>query len=291
MKSKISFSLMDDMLEYQGGRLCGNIVREKWVNDRLIELDSEAATLGCYFEYYFTLLMTGKGSLPKNGQVPERKMYKDGSKPLAKYELAEKNALRLKGYFEDMGLKIISAGKTLILGRFEGTIDLIVECTKSLHFSFDGEQWNYNPDAIAPSSPSITWDVGDHLVIDLKYSGLLDDKWDRYGWKGMLSAEEHIQKKYHGMQAIQYHYITKLPFYFMVVSSTNENDIDLFHVEISKEQIETYIALGNQLYKNFEFEASIGFEARPEISRCNACPLREECKDKHTYPNPKIVNL
>jgi hypothetical protein len=274
MIKKISFSFMTDMVDYLEGGLCGNIIQEKWVNDRLIELDSDAAELGTYFEYYFTLLVTGKGSLPKNGKIPERKMYKDGSKPLSEYARAEKNAVRLKDYFEKMGLKIIAAGKKITKGRFEGTIDLICECTKSINFG------------------QMEWIEGSHVVIDIKYSGLIEDKWKQFGWAGMLQPGPHIQKDYHGKQAKQYHHLTDLPFYFLVCSSTNETDITLLHLPMQEDYlIDEHIKEGNSLFEKFEFEAKIGFEARPEISACNKCPLKDECKDRHTFPNPKIVTI
>ena len=275
MINKISFSFMTDMVDYLEGELCGNIIREKWVNDRLIELDSDAAELGTYFEWYFTLLVTGKGSLPKNGQVPQRKMYANGSKPLVDYSRAENNALRLKGYFENMGLKIISAGKKITKGRFEGTIDLICECTKDVDFG-NGTKWA----------------TGLIIVIDLKYSGLIEDRWKKFGWSGMLEPGAHIQKMYHGKQAKQYHHLTGFRFHFLIMSSTNENDVLFLEVPMHEDYlIDDHIKEGNMLFEKFEFEAKIGFEARPEISVCNACPLKAECKDKHTFPNPKTVTI
>lgn len=261
MTSKITFSFMSDMVDYYAEKLCGNIVREKWVNDRLIELDSDAAELGCYFEYYFTLLVTGKGSLPKNGLVPQRKMYKDGSKPLAPYALAEVNAKRLKGYFEKMGIKVLSAGRKVTKGKFQGTLDLVVEME------------------------------GKTMIFDLKYSGLLDNKWEKFGWGAMLFEGDNTQKSYHGMQAKQYSFLMDLPFAFVVVSSTNEYDMEMFLVANALENQQEHIDMGNHLFEKFKFDASIGFDARPDLSTCNKCPLRGECTDKYEYPRFKEVVL
>lgn len=275
MIKKITQSFTKDAQDYFAGTLCGNIMKEKWVNERLIELDSKAAALGAYFEYYFTLLVTGKGTLPKDGKVPERGMYANGKQPLAPYALAEANAVRLKEYFELMGLKVLRAGVKLTKGRFEGTIDLMVECMKAIEFDA-GKKWK----------------VGDIFIFDLKYSGLLDDKWSNFGWIGLLSPGPHIQKDYHKVQAIHYSYIGgDYPFYYLVVSSTNENDIGLFHVGVTEEISQQYRDEAAGLFEKFEFEAKIGFEARPSISVCNGCPLKGECKDKHTYPHPKEVVL
>ncbi len=272
MIKKITSSFINDAKEYfLTGTLCGNIMRERWVNDRLLDLDNEAASLGSYFEYYFTLLVTGAGSLPKDGKVPELIQTAKG-KPISKYELAQVNAVRLKSYFEKMGLKIIKAGVKLTKGRFEGTIDLIVECTRDIQFD-DGTSWN----------------EGQRLVFDLKYSGLITDRWDKFGWAGMTREGTHIQKEYHGVQAIQYGMIGELPFYFLIVSSTNDTDVELIRVPVEQEQIDEHILMANQLFEKFEFEKQIGFEARPHHITCLACPLRGECQDKHEYPHPKTM--
>ncbi len=275
MIKNITQSFMIDMEDYLNGEQCGNILQKRWVEDILIDLDSDAAELGCYFEYRLTLLLTGKGSLPKDGHVPEPGMYKNGKQMLEPYERCHRNIDRVKAYLDKMGLNVLEAGIKKQRDNFEGTIDLICECTKEIKFE-DGSMWN----------------IGDVIIIDLKYSALIDDKWNRLGWAGMLQSGPHVQKDHHGKQAIQYHFVSdEYPFYFLVTSSTNENDISLLHVPVTQEQIERHISHGNWLYKEFEFLAGIGFEARPSISRCNKCPIREGCADKHTFPHPKTVIL
>lgn len=276
MIKNITQSFMKDMEDYLNGDLCGNIIQERWVNDVLIDLDSDAAELGCYFEYRLTLLITGKGSLPKNGKIPEAQWYQSGKKMLSDYERCHVNVDRVIAYLDKMGLKIIEAGVKRLVDNFEGTIDLICECTKDVVFE-DGS----------------TWKIGDIIVIDLKYSGLIEDKWNRLGWGGMQKDGPHIQKYYHGKQAVQYYYVSGgLPFYFLVVSSTNENDILLLCVPAAYQMLESHISHGNWLYREFEFIASTtGFEARPSISGCNKCPIKENCADKHVFPHPKTVIL
>jgi hypothetical protein len=271
---KISQSFIKNAVEYFSGDLCGNIMRERWVKGRLLEMDSKAMHLGSYFEYQFTMLMLGVGSVPKNGQIPMPVTTKAGEKT-ADYKRADANALRLQGYFERMGLKILSAGKKLTKGKFEGTIDLICECQKEVVFgSFD-----------------LVWRVGDIIVIDLKYSGLIDNAWEPMGWGAMTRAGSNAQKDHHGIQAKQYHFITGFPFYYLIMAPSNEEDILLLHVPVSEEMLDDHVKGGNALLEKFEFEAQMGFEARPEFTRCNACPLKGECKDKHTFPHPVTVEL
>jgi hypothetical protein len=272
MIKRISQSFIKDAIKYFAGDLCGNIMREKWVNDRLLPLDSEAAALGNFFEYQFTLLMTGKGTVPKDGKIPMREETKAGNATAA-YSRAEANAIRLQGYFEKMGLKILHAGKKLTKGKFEGTIDLICECQKEIDFE------------------GIKWEAGNVIVIDLKYSGLIDNRWEQMGWAGLLLPGENAQKDYHGIQAKQYSFVSDLPFYYLIMAPANMEDILLLQVPVSEEMIEDHIKGGNALMEKFQFEAQIGFEARPEVVRCNCCPLNSECSDKHTFPHPKTVQL
>jgi len=278
MIQRITQSFMLDMRDYLAGNLCGNIVKEKWVNDQLIELDSDSADLGCYFEYILTekILGPGKGTLPKNGKIPKCGMYANGKQRLEPYERAHKNADRVIAYLNEMGLEVVSAGKKLVKGNREGTLDLICRCTKDITFH-DGS----------------TWKIGDEITIDLKYSGLIADKWSRFGWAGMLEEGPHLQKIYHGTQAIQYHYIGGgRKFYFLVVSSKNEEDILFIYVPITESATNDHLAEGNALYEKFQFIAGInGFTPRPDVAVCNSCQIKENCKDRHTYPHPKTSIL
>lgn len=273
MVKKITQSLIKDCIKYFSGNLCGNIMRERWVKGRLL-MDGHAMSLGSYFEFQFTLLMTGVGSLPKNGKTPVATLTQKGEKT-ADYKRADANALRLQRYFGEMGLNILHAGKKLTQGRFEGTIDLI--CQVSDLKTFDG---------------GITWQKGDIIVIDLKYSGLIDDNWNAMGWGAMTRAGSNAQKDHHGIQAKQYFLVSKgMPFYYLIMPPSNEEDILFLHVPVTAEMVEDHMKGGNALLEKFEFEAQMGFEARPELMRCNACPLKAECKDKHTFPHPITVEL
>lgn len=298
---KISQSFMNSMREYISGKGCGHWMHRQWVDGELMELDSKAVRLGAYFEYIFTELMLGegKGSLPKDGKIPLpecKKAYTDyveaaignakkkGTvakirKPddgdmYAPYVLAHVNAKRLQKQFDLMGLKIIKAGWKVTKGKFEGTLDLIVEATKEITFT-----------------NKTVWKVGDRFIFDLKYAGTLDDRWDRHGWDLMGDIGKNVQKDYHGTQAMQYHFIGELPFYFCVVSSTNEIDIRLFKVTISEEAIEQHIIEGNALEEKLKMYIDIGWEPRPEISKCGKCSLAATCPDKALFPQIENVIL
>lgn len=261
---KISQSFIKDMREYVNGDLCGNLIKEQWVNDRFLDLTKDdAAALGRYFEYLLT------GALPKDGKVPEPERTQKGELT-APYKLVEKNVARVRTYLNKWGLKIVEFGRRKTKGRFEGTIDLIVECLADVLHSESG----------------IVWRVGDRMVFDLKYSGLINDKWSPYGWNW---TED--QKRYHRTQAIHYNLITNLPFYYLVTSSKNENDIDCIHVEINEQATKLHISEANMLHEKFLFLKDIGFEVRPSLAKCLACPLKDECKDKAETPSVRVVSV
>lgn len=276
---RISQSFIKSMREYLSGIECGNIIREQFVNGRYFDSDEPGAMeLGTYFEFLLS------GSVPKSGKVPQpvymaSALKKNGGKPdglgvddmYADYRLAHVNAKRVRDYLDRMGIKIVLVGKKLTNGRFEGVIDLIVEVVEARSF---------------PNG--IVWNVEDKFVIDLKYSGLLgkSSNYEKHGW-----SWSPISKQYHGTQAIHYGIISKLPFYFLVTSSTNDEDCELFFVPVTDDMIVKHVSEANHLHEKFEYESKVGFVPHPSLKKCLGCPLKDECSDKHTFPHPKIVNL
>jgi len=278
------------MREYLAGGSCGRVIEEKYIKGRLLEDASPSMKRGTWFEFCLS------GAVPKSGIVPQPEWmasalksnkgspvgltHKDMYEP---YRQAANDAKVVRGYMDAWGLKIIDVGKTLTRGRFRGTLDLIVECTRDLTFVDDNGQ-------------QVTLKAADRFVIDLKYSDLLYDKWEKFGW-----AWSNIQKEFHGTQAKQYHYVSGLPFMFWVVKPAakekNENgennppDCKVFFVPITEEMIEEHIAEGNRMHEQLELHAKMGMVARPSLKKCLECVLFAECDRKHTYPHPEVVNL
>jgi|SRR5690242_7836462 len=265
MIKKISQSFIKDMIDYNAGRECGNLIRHKYVNDKFV-FPSKAQALGSYFEYELTKLLTGVGSLPKDGFQPKAQMQKSGKEPYIEYVRANQNAIRVKEYFDKWKLKVIAAGKKKVFGRFEGTIDLLVEALE------DGEDWK----------------KGEVFIIDLKYSGLLDDKWTEFGW-----AWSDIQRDYHSVQAIHYHMITKgARFFYLVIAPDNVTDIKMLEVTgFTEERINSHKERANLLMADFQRAVQTGFIPYPELSKCLKCPLRSSCEDKAVTPKAIKVSI
>ncbi len=272
MITKISQSFMKDYRAYQLGDECGNMIREKYVNDRLFDDEESpgAMNLGAFFEYNLS------GAIPKNGKIPMPVMMADGKTMRADYRKAVESAKIVKDYLQAMGLKIVYIAKQYDNGRFTGVIDLVVEVTRgTVH-------------------EGIEWKVGMRFVIDLKYSGLIGktgDKSNKHGW-----GWSEVQKEYHGTQAKQYHFISGLPFYFLVTQSNQEESenpiVRLFYIPVDDYLVRSHVAEGNAMFDHFSVKAAVNdFKPYPSLKRCSKCPIRHECDDKHTYPRLEIVYL
>jgi hypothetical protein len=285
MIDRINQTFIKDFRDFTDGKECGIIVEAKYIDDRLLDdpdADPGAKELGSYYEFMIS------GALPKNGYIPKAEYNKNGSMTAA-YRLATINAARVVEYLNKMGLRIVKSNQRLVKGRFSGVIDLVVE-----FIGIPDEQGNPILEDFTFDN-GIVWKIGHRFVIDLKYSGLIGDttpSYNKHGWKWSPT-----QKKYHGTQAIQYHYISNMDIYFLVTQSNNKegtlSDIRLFFTPVSEFMVEQHIMEGNMLFDRFVNMATkrIGFTPRPSLKKCAECPLRHECKVKHTFPHPEIIHL
>jgi hypothetical protein len=274
MIQRVSQSFVKDFQSYIDGEECGIIINAKYIDDRLLDDPNQqpgAKELGSYFEFITF------GNLPKSGIAPTPVMLANGKDMAAEYRLAHVNSKRVLALFDELGLEIIERGKKYTYGRFHGTIDLVCRCTKDVKFD-----------------TGVEWKEGDIIVIDVKYSGLIGETtpgWNKHGWRFTPA-----QKAYHGIQAVHYHMITHLPFYFFVVQSNNKegslSDMRFFHIPVTENMVETHKIKANDLFDRFFVRATAGdLKPRPSLMKCQKCPLREECKFRHFFPHPEIIDL
>ena len=258
---KITKSFLNDFISYKKGEECGVLIKHKWVDGKLLP-PTKVQQLGSYFEYLVSK------ALPKDGNIPKPECKKDGGL-YADWQLAYENADRVKKVIDDLGFEIVHAGLKTTKGRFEGTIDIIARAKNTIILN------------------GITIQKGDLVIIDLKYSGLLYDKWSPYGWMWTDQQKEH-----HEVQAIQYHFLwDKIPFFYLVCSSRNTDDLELFYISINDEDIERHIYRANALVEEFTMMQLSGFEARPSYSKCRKCPLFATCTEKYVLPQPIKISL
>lgn len=242
----ISQSFIKDMLAYRAGE-CGTYLEAR--NSGVIEMEpSDAMKLGVYFEYLVS------GGLPRSGVVPEPVMTKTGL--AAAYQYATSQAERVKTYIKRMGWKIVEVAPFIQNGVIEGHLDCICEDK-----------------------------AGNRFVLDLKYSGLVTDRWSERGW---LFTES--QTAYHAIQAVQYDLLTGLPFYYLVAESKQGGKVEVFYVDISDEARQRHAALVADA-QEFEEMMAVGLEPRPEVTKCESCPLYESCNYRAIYPTIKTIKL
>lgn len=238
----ISQSIIKAYQDYLKGQMCGLLFEKQYILKEIETEPSDAMRLGIYFEYLCT------GALPKNGKIPEPDRTQKGELT-AKYKLVEKQAENFKLYCKKLGIKIKSVGKKITLKGVEGTIDIEAEYK------------------------------GEDVVIDLKLSGNLNDKWNEYGWElESLPYKEKIM-----IQSVHYTYLTAKPFYFWVFSSTNE-DCKLIKINIDTEVIKNHYQTIGKTRDMISLDLELGFKAYPELTRCKECPLFSTCESKTEVP-------
>ena len=201
---------------------------------------------------YFEYLVTGSTGL--NGEVPQPVTLKNGDLS-APYRVCTSQAERVKFLLGLMNIEIMAVNKYEERGDLAGHIDLIAKVN------------------------------GEMAVIDLKYSSGMDDKWNVYGWQW-----SDKQKEFHSIQAIHYHLITGLPFYYLVTEAAENGDIELFKIEIDESSVKNYESHLDDVRK-FTEVANLGvLEPRPEFNRCFGC-FANDCPFRNSTLTTKTIKL
>jgi hypothetical protein len=171
------------------------------------------------------------------------------------------------------GIKILAAGVDEEVNGLKATFDIIAVSEKDI----------YDENNI------LRIKSGQKFIIDIKTTGLLDDKWNDYGW----NLDTLNQKHKIILQPIHYKYITELkygerfPFIFLLFSNTNEKDYRAIFFDITDEDIKYHKEFIIKSVKWLEYYLKNGFEPKPSLLRCSNCPLKAGCK--HFMAVPKIT--
>ena len=256
MDKKISQSFLKDYNEYKGKNICGIQFKAKHF-DNVEFPTSEAMDLGNYFEYLAT------GCLPRNGVVPEPRLSYAGTKRetiSAPFKRAMQSAELFKKIKKEYNLKINEVGLKLQSKYKNGILDIWGELN------------------------------GRPCIIDLKYSGLIDDKWADTGW----DVESLHYKEKLLVQAIQYKMLVKenynlnydeFDFYFMVFSSKEVNNVKLIRINVDEDSYNIHETHIESVYKQINaMDIEKDFVAYPSLKRCSNCPLKESCEYKSNIP-------
>lgn len=256
---KISQSHIKTWFAYQLGNECGIIAKERVLNGLLTESD-DSMKLGIWFEYKLT------GALPKSGEIPQPETLKSG-KLAADYE----RMLTYEPLFAQMLNSITDKPKVEAIGQYYE------------HELKDGIIINGVCDLVISDSN------GKKIIIDIKTSGKIDDKWNEFGW-----ADDGLEYKHnHAIQALhykilgyyEYGYIPD--FYFFVFSTKPEQDAKNIKAKFSDDAIQRHLNTIKAVKEGIESEMQ--WRAIPEFKRCAKCVLHDSCKFKTNVPLIKDV--
>jgi hypothetical protein len=253
---KISQSFLKDYNQYKGKSMCGLQFKAKHY-DGLQFPSSEAMDLGNFFEYKAT------GSMPRNGIEPLVKLSYSGTARetiSAPYQRAIESAQLFQKIKEEYKINIKEIGLKLSPEYKDGILDIWGEMN------------------------------GRPCIIDLKYSGLIDDKWAETGW----DVESLHYKEKLIVQAVQYKLLVKenfnlnyedFDFYFMVFSSKEVHNVKFIKVVIDEDAFEIHNNHIKTVYNqvnNMDIEKD--FIPYPSIKNCYDCPLKDTCEHRTELP-------
>jgi len=248
---KISQSLLKSLFNYKKGAECGILIYEHYLNGLESE-PTKAMQLGNWFEYQCT------DQLPRNGKIPEADRIKSGDLT-APYRSITVQVDNYKRILSRYGIKILETGYVFNHPKGSGIADIIAE-------------WN-----------------GEKVIIDIKTTGQIDDKWSLYGWAEEKFENSDSDSAQHlTIQAVQYKVLARhewaipnIPFYFFVFSTTNEVSCKIFRVNVDderldkhEEQIKTAYQYMNNTFVNMD-KADLSI---PQYAKCIDCPLKDTCE-------------
>lgn len=261
----ISQSLVKSYIEYLMGDVCGIEFQRRYVTKDWPDEPTPAMELGNYFEFKATGYYH-----PERGE-PEPILLKSGpnkGKPNADYARADEQAEKFKQYMESMEMEIEAAGE-----RIETTLDDGTTLSGLVDVRARNKGKTANAMGVAP---------GESVIVDLKYSGLLMNKWDERGYH----PDTFEYRNHHHIQPIQYMFMTGLRFFYFVFNPSPAMDAAMFEVVTTPDALEFHGNRISNIAKKLDVQMMVGgFKPRPEFNRCRSCPLFDECEHAAQIPN------
>ena len=157
---------------------------------------------------------------------------------------------------KDTGIKLEHRG-------LEGTIDLILEHNETKKIAFG----------------------------DIKTTGLINDKWNEFGWE-----EESLQFKHNLMiQPIHYKILGTLEygyepdFFFFIFSNTNTIERKLLKIQLNDERMDEHITYLYKIKSIKEQSEKEGWIPYPSSKGCSKCPINDSCPHFTTVPPVKTI--
>jgi len=257
-KPNLSQSLLKAYVDYYDENVkgCGLQIRKQYF-EKLPTPSSEAAKLGIYFEYKAT------DYVREGDPIPQPKMVYAGTakeKFAVDYERAADSALLFKDIVKKHNIEILKVGEYMTHDGCSGISDIRAK-------------WK-----------------GEECIIDLKYSALIEDKWNEYGWH----TESLVYKSKQLLQPIHYKYLVKktmgiedIPFYYFIFSSKDPKKAKIIKTNIQPEHIQLHEEVfvpKMKSYIDFHYNNPEKLEARPNYIRCLECPFYDNCEKRAEVP-------
>jgi len=252
----ISQSFLKEFNAYKLGQTCGLQVKSKYIDNNYPNESSQVMELGNYFEFMAT------GALPRDGHIPMAQTVYKGTKKERldeKYQRAMDSAIFFKKIVQDYDITILETSKKVTNNGMTGIIDILAKWRDKI------------------------------VVIDLKYSGLLYDRWNELGWDIDSLPEKHNLM----LQPIQYKLllsyefnlpIEEVEFYFFVFSSTNPHDAKIIKVVNDDITIQQHLLAVSYVKKELEKPIDVVFKPKPDLLRCFNCGIKESCSYRMDIP-------
>ena len=252
----ISQSLIKAYVDYLNEKECGTFFKARYIDkDPDTEGEpSDAMKLGIYFEYLCT------GALPRNGQIPEPEYVykgKPNERLAISYERVQDSAMIFKKIIETYKIKILEVGKVVVVDGMSGIFDILAE-----------------------------WD-GQKVIIDLKYSGLIDDKWNEMGWDlDTIHTKDSlmIQGVHYKLLMNKKEGIEDIPFYYFVFSSNDPNNVKIIKQEVDPSKMQSHVVAVQNITEKLNYDLSNGFKPYPSLKKCSICPISHKCTNRVEVP-------
>ena len=248
-KTKISQSLMKDLISYFKKEICGYVLEAKYFKG-IQKPATEAMELGNWFEYKAT------GQLPRDGKEPIAKTLKNGKLSTSYIRMEE----QVENYHKAMkqhGFEIVSTGHVFNKNKIgTGIADVIARKKGKL------------------------------CIIDIKTTSLFNDKWSEIGWDiDSLEYKDRIliqAVQYSWLAREEFNEDTD--FYFFVFNTKNSKEYKLIKINLDEDRIQTHISYVEQALERLKIEIKNGFKAHPSYLQCYDCILKDSCSKRVEVP-------
>ena len=257
--------MIKDLTRYQKGELCGLIFQNKWILQQFGN-GTKSNNLGHYFEYLCT------GALAKGEKEPPKAEYTKKGELASDYEVARKQSEYFHSLKNKYGFSIVTAGEKVIADKqWVGTLDIKASWSKVFD-EFSHLKSSKNPNH--------------HVVIDLKYSGLLEDKWNPLGWH----TETLSRKEGTMLQAKHYKFLFwkeygfNPPFFFFVFDSKEVGTAKLIYIDIDEYDLIQYEQFLLKAKAYLMKVLDEGLKPIPKYSSCIKCAYNQWCVFKQEVP-------